>query len=331
MFARPANRIVLTARLRKAAVTRPGQETRPGPRRPRPAHPRPGRAALPHPRHCRRPRPDHQPGPAGQRLPAHRHRHRPGRPAHPDLVVQPDRHRRRSRRRRLVRPAELVRTRSEGDRRRTCLRLASDALASLQPPSLRDVPRVVFVCTHKSARSQLAAALWADRADIPAASAGTRPADRVHPRAVACRHGLIIDATGTAHVADVVTDADLVVAVCDNAHEDLTAGARPPAALVHPGTRGHRRRVRGHLHRPRRTDRPPRQHRRLDSRHHRRLTTGPARPGLIRRRRAFRRSDGGRLGGPGRPRPPAPRERRPQAARPGGPTASPGTGRGRAS
>ncbi|MFF5225088.1 helix-turn-helix domain-containing protein [Dactylosporangium sp. NPDC000521] len=123
----------------------------------------------------------------------------------------------------------LVRTRSEGDRRRTYLRLEPDALASLTPPPLRDVPRVVFVCTHNSARSQLAAALWADRADIPAASAGTQPAERVHPRAVAVarRHGLIIDATGTAHVADVVTDADLVVAVCDNAHEDLTAGVRP--------------------------------------------------------------------------------------------------------
>ena len=66
----------------------------------------------------------------------------------------------------------LVRTRSEGDRRRTYLRPEPGALASLTPPPLRDVPRVVFVCTHNSARSQLAAALWTDRADIPAASAG---------------------------------------------------------------------------------------------------------------------------------------------------------------
>lgn len=123
----------------------------------------------------------------------------------------------------------LARTRSEGDRRRTYLRLEPDAFASLHPPAVRDVPRLVFVCTHNSARSQLAAALWTDRADIPAASAGTQPADRVHPRAVAVarRHGLTIDATGTAHVTDVVTDTDLVVAVCDKAHEDLTGGARP--------------------------------------------------------------------------------------------------------
>ncbi|MEV4139093.1 helix-turn-helix domain-containing protein [Dactylosporangium sp. NPDC049742] len=125
----------------------------------------------------------------------------------------------------------VVRTRSEGDRRRTYLRLEPGALASLTPPPLRDVPRVVFVCTHNSARSQLAAALWTRRATIPAASAGTDPADRVHPRAVACarRHGLVIDATGTAHVADVVHDTDLVVAVCDNAHEDLTQETRPGA------------------------------------------------------------------------------------------------------
>jgi protein-tyrosine-phosphatase len=44
---------------------------------------------------------------------------------------------------------------------------------------------------------------------------------------VARRHGLLINATGTAHVADVVHDTDLVVAVCDNAHEDLTDGVPP--------------------------------------------------------------------------------------------------------
>ena len=123
----------------------------------------------------------------------------------------------------------VVRTRSEGDRRRTYLRLQPDALAVLTPPPLADVARVVFVCTHNSARSQLAAALWAQRTRIPAASAGTQPAPRVHPRAitVARRHGLTLDPTGTAHVADVVHGGDLVIAVCDNAHEDLTDDVRP--------------------------------------------------------------------------------------------------------
>jgi protein-tyrosine-phosphatase/DNA-binding HxlR family transcriptional regulator len=123
----------------------------------------------------------------------------------------------------------VVRTRSEGDRRRTYLRLEPDALAALTPPPLTDVDRVVFVCTHNSARSQLAAALWSQRAHTPAASAGTHPAARVHPRAVtvARRHGLMLNPTRTAHIADIVHDGDLVIAVCDNAHEDLTSGARP--------------------------------------------------------------------------------------------------------
>jgi protein-tyrosine-phosphatase len=123
----------------------------------------------------------------------------------------------------------IVRTRSEGDRRRNYLRLQPDVLASLAPPPLRDTGRVVFVCTHNSARSQLAAALWRDRIGGPVASAGTKPAARVHPRAVkvARRHGLTLDPTGTAQVADVVHDGDLVIAVCDNAHEDLTGPVRP--------------------------------------------------------------------------------------------------------
>jgi protein-tyrosine-phosphatase len=123
----------------------------------------------------------------------------------------------------------LARSRSEGDRRRTYLRLEPEVLASLTTPPLRDVSRVVFVCTHNSARSQIAAALWTQRASIPAASAGTQPAIRVNPRAVAVarRHGLMISASGTAHVADVVDDSDLVIAVCDNAHEGLPDGVRP--------------------------------------------------------------------------------------------------------
>ncbi|GAA2887361.1 putative regulatory protein, ArsR family [Actinoplanes cyaneus] len=123
----------------------------------------------------------------------------------------------------------IVRTRSEGDRRRTYLRLRPDVLASLTPPPLRDTERVVFVCTHNSARSQLAAALWRDRVGGQVTSAGTNPAARVHPRAVtvAHRHGLRLDPAGTAHVTDVVHAGDLVIAVCDNAHEDLTGTVRP--------------------------------------------------------------------------------------------------------
>jgi len=123
----------------------------------------------------------------------------------------------------------LARTRSEGDRRRTYLRLRPEALAALTAPHLALTGRVVFVCTHNSARSQLAAALWRERAGTPVASAGTAPAARVHPRAVrvARRHGLAVDPTGTAHISDVAADGDLLIAVCDNAHEDLTGPVRP--------------------------------------------------------------------------------------------------------
>ncbi|MBM0275165.1 arsenate reductase/protein-tyrosine-phosphatase family protein [Micromonospora tarensis] len=123
----------------------------------------------------------------------------------------------------------VVRGRSEGDRRRTYLRLRPEALTALTPAPMAGVGRVVFVCTRNSARSQLAAALWSDRTHTSAASAGTQPAERVHPRAVAVaqRHGLLLDATGTAHVADIVRDDDLLIAVCDNAHEELTDPARP--------------------------------------------------------------------------------------------------------
>jgi protein-tyrosine-phosphatase len=128
---------------------------------------------------------------------------------------------------RVLQEAGLIaRLPSEGDRRRTYVRLIPDALVLLNVPSLRFVPRVVFVCTHNSARSQLAAALWAGRSRVPTASAGTRPA-RLHPRTVrvARRHGLNLLAGTTADVADVLNRDDLVVAVCDKAHEQLPRDA----------------------------------------------------------------------------------------------------------
>jgi protein-tyrosine-phosphatase len=66
------------------------------------------------------------------------------------------------------------------------------------------------------------------RTGRPVASAGTHPAPRVHPRAisVAHRHGLTLDPAVTAHVDDVVGSDDLVIAVCDNAHENLAGRVR---------------------------------------------------------------------------------------------------------
>ena len=125
----------------------------------------------------------------------------------------------------------VERVRSEGDLRRAYVRLVPSALAGLTPDSTRPAVRLVFVCTRNSARSQLAAAAWAASSRVPVASAGTHPADRVHPAAVAVarRHGLPFKRVRTAHLDAVLRPADLVVAVCDNAHEEL--GSRAPDRL----------------------------------------------------------------------------------------------------
>jgi len=117
----------------------------------------------------------------------------------------------------------LERSRSEGDRRRTYLRLRPAVLADLVPAGRRGAPRVLFVCTHNSARSQLAATLWRRRSRVPAASAGIQPTRRVHPLAVAAarRHGLSLARARTSHIDQVLRPDDLVIAVCDNAHEHL--------------------------------------------------------------------------------------------------------------
>jgi protein-tyrosine-phosphatase/DNA-binding transcriptional ArsR family regulator len=159
----------------------------------------------------------------------------------------------------VLQAAGLVRRiRSEGDARRAYVQLCLDdpevrALVDcpssggmtpgdgLPPAGARHPERVVFVCTHNSARSQLAAAAWQQASRVPVASAGTRPAPCVHPRAVATgsRHGLRIDGTRTARLTDVAAPGDLVVCVCDNAHEELTTGSSgslvevPIAGSVH--------------------------------------------------------------------------------------------------
>lgn len=122
----------------------------------------------------------------------------------------------------------VVRRRSDGDHRRTYLRLVSDVLDELTPTKRIDSTRVVFVCTRNSARSQLAAAMWPHRSRVPVACAGTDPADRIHPRAVrlARRHGHPLDDARTAHVSDVLSAGDLVVVVCDTAYERLARDRR---------------------------------------------------------------------------------------------------------
>lgn len=128
----------------------------------------------------------------------------------------------------LERAGFLTRTRSEADRRRTYLRLAPGAFEALLPSPALAARRVVFVCTGNSARSQLAAALWRQASDVPATSAGTHPAERVEPGAIttAERHGLDL-ASATPRALDGVLAADdVVVTVCDSAHEELGSAGR---------------------------------------------------------------------------------------------------------
>ena len=79
----------------------------------------------------------------------------------------------------------ISRSRSSGDGRRRYLHLRREAFTGLVPERRLDLGSVLFVCTANSARSQLAAALWRQLVDAPAESAGTHPADRVHPGAIA--------------------------------------------------------------------------------------------------------------------------------------------------
>src|SRR5215218_2002621 len=75
----------------------------------------------------------------------------------------------------------IARSRSSGDGRRRYIHLHRDALDGLIPGRRQRAGRALFVCTHNSARSQLAAALWTQLTHEPADSAGTHPAARVHP------------------------------------------------------------------------------------------------------------------------------------------------------
>jgi ArsR family transcriptional regulator, arsenate/arsenite/antimonite-responsive transcriptional repressor / arsenate reductase (thioredoxin) len=127
---------------------------------------------------------------------------------------------------RVLQEAGMVtRRRSEGDRRRNYLRLVPGSLDALAGPPARSARRVLFVCTANSARSHLAAALWRQASTVPAASAGTRPADAINPGAIdaAIRHRLPLPRLRPRPVGDVGREGDLVVTVCDLAPEELGA------------------------------------------------------------------------------------------------------------
>jgi len=130
----------------------------------------------------------------------------------------------------LERVGLVNRSRSSGDGRRRYVHLVHDALPALGERGGAAGP-ALFVCTRNSARSQLAAALWTAVTGEPAESAGTHPADRVHPGAVAAarRARLPLGDAAPRGLAEVEQLPPWVVTVCDQAHEEL----EPPVTWLH--------------------------------------------------------------------------------------------------
>lgn len=134
----------------------------------------------------------------------------------------------------LERVGLIERLRSSGDGRRRYLRLRREPLDDLVPAPRIEARSVLFLCTANSARSQLAAAVWNQASPGTASSAGTHPAERVHPRAIeaAERHGLDLSGARPRRIERIeraVDERALVVTVCDRAHEEL--GERLPQHL----------------------------------------------------------------------------------------------------
>ncbi|HET8622736.1 MAG TPA: arsenic resistance N-acetyltransferase ArsN2 [Gemmatimonadales bacterium] len=101
---------------------------------------------------------------------------------------------------------------------------ACPASAVLMHRRLTHPYRVLVLCTGNSARSQIAEALLARKGGdrLHVASAGVRPAPRVHPLAVAVlrEHGIEWSERSPTGI-DAVTDRawDVVITVCDHARE----------------------------------------------------------------------------------------------------------------
>jgi protein-tyrosine-phosphatase/DNA-binding HxlR family transcriptional regulator len=121
---------------------------------------------------------------------------------------------------------------SEGDHRRRYVTLRTERLEGLLPLGSVAVGPVLFVCTHNSARSQFAAALWRARTGDDAESAGTHPAARIHPLALDAASEWAVDLGGAVPKGydSVAWTPALVVSVCDRARE---SGIPFPAPALH--------------------------------------------------------------------------------------------------
>jgi protein-tyrosine-phosphatase len=111
--------------------------------------------------------------------------------------------------------------------------------------------RVLVLCTGNSARSQIAEALLTTLGGprVVARSAGSSPAARIHPDAVAvlAEHGIAWDGHVPKGLDDVAGSYDLVITVCDNARdacpyypgarEQVHWGLPDPVAVTDPEER----------------------------------------------------------------------------------------------
>lgn len=138
----------------------------------------------------------------------------------------------------VLETAGLVeRTTSHADGRKRFVRLVPQHRHLLTPRA--PLQKVVFVCTHNSARSQLAAGLWRRLTGEPARSAGTEPAEHIHPLALktAQRHGINLGAARPTTATPALLRGATVITVCDQAHDDLagtgTRGASRPMSKLH--------------------------------------------------------------------------------------------------
>lgn len=119
----------------------------------------------------------------------------------------------------------ISRSPSAGDGRRKYVRLTRPLIAGFEILGRAPLGEMLFLCSHNSARSQLAAAMWSARTGRRAASAGTRPAAKVHRGAVAAarRAGLSLDDAVPTSI-DTIPSSAQVVTVCDLVHEELQSG-----------------------------------------------------------------------------------------------------------
>jgi protein-tyrosine-phosphatase len=122
----------------------------------------------------------------------------------------------------LARVGLITRSPSAGDARRKYVRLVADVAVRLGVAGRAPAGEMLFVCSHNSARSQLAAALWTARTGRRAMSAGTRPAATVHQGAIAAarRNGISLAGSVPRLLVEIPAGAQ-VVTVCDQAHEEL--------------------------------------------------------------------------------------------------------------